>query len=302
VHCQILDAAHPGVVNMSKVNFDAKNEYDMVNNYKQLQSVFDKLKIARNIEVSKLVKGRPLDNLEFLQWIKYYYDTVTGGPPPEGYDGDERRQVSKGAGAIKKPGSSNGRTAPGVSKTASVKTSKPVTTARAASSNASKPSSATSAEMKLLSAENAELKLTVERTEQEREFYFEKLQDIEFLCQRTEFSNKHLAKVVEKILYFTEGKPDVDAIIKECAEGGETVAETAVETATEIVAPEPIEELDPEATTPTFSEATALGASLEKDSFLAETETNDVSMTVASPLCAALEETRAPLSPQQVNI
>ena len=90
VHCQILDAANPGVVNMSKVNVNAKSEYEMVNNYKVLQSVFDKLKITRNIEVNKLIKARPLDNLEFLQWMKYYYDCAAGGVEST-YDGEERR-------------------------------------------------------------------------------------------------------------------------------------------------------------------------------------------------------------------
>lgn len=53
----------------------------------------------------------------------------------------------------------------------------------------------------MLAPQNTELKLKVDTAERERDFYFEKLRDIEILCQAPELQAIPAIRIVEKILY-----------------------------------------------------------------------------------------------------
>lgn len=98
VACQILDLLFPnGLVQMSKVNWGAQAEWEFVQNYKILQLACDRVKCTKRIDVDRLIKGRQQDNLEFLQWLKKFfddnYDAGGGGVP---YDPVQRRALGKG--------------------------------------------------------------------------------------------------------------------------------------------------------------------------------------------------------------
>ncbi|CAI9110231.1 OLC1v1010224C1 [Oldenlandia corymbosa var. corymbosa] len=222
VHCQLMDAAHPGMVPMHKVNFDAKTEYEMIQNYKVLQDVFNKLKITKHIEVSKLVKGRPLDNLEFMQWMKRYCDTANGGSMSS-YNALERREVAKGGKDTSKKSASSHTSA----KSASTATKHAPQTARRNeapivnssnhSAKASRPSSTSGssayseAERVVYEQQITELKLSVDSLEKERDFYFAKLRDIEILCQSPEIENLPVVEAIKRILYAVDDDASVVA-------------------------------------------------------------------------------------------
>jgi hypothetical protein len=57
-------------VPLAKVKFNAKHEYEYVANFKILQAAFDKHGIENAIPVTRLIKCKFQDNLEFLQWLK----------------------------------------------------------------------------------------------------------------------------------------------------------------------------------------------------------------------------------------
>ncbi|KAK8801411.1 hypothetical protein WA171_004554, partial [Blastocystis sp. BT1] len=93
VACQMIDMLFPDVIPMQRVNFAAKDPYEYTKNYKILQTAFLKCNISKNIDVDRLIKGRPQDNLEFMQWLKKFWDQNT---PRSDYNPEERRSMAKG--------------------------------------------------------------------------------------------------------------------------------------------------------------------------------------------------------------
>jgi len=191
---------------MKKVNYDAKLEHDMIKNYKVLQCLFDKRQITKHVDVPKLCRCKPLDNLEFLQWIKRYFDLHYGGHE---YDATGRRGGK--AVAMKENDSAN---KPAAKATSTAKTG-PARVATGASRPTSavtkKPANAEAEkQVAALNEELTSLKLTVAELEKERDFYFGKLRDIEITCQTLPDEKTEVNQVVEeiqKILYSTADEP-----------------------------------------------------------------------------------------------
>lgn len=52
--------------------------------------------IMQSIDVTKLIKAKPLDNIEFMQWLKSYFDRVTASQGVPNYDAAGRRSATKG--------------------------------------------------------------------------------------------------------------------------------------------------------------------------------------------------------------
>eukprot|EP00210_Caulerpa_lentillifera_P009200 g8771.t1 len=100
VYCQTFDAFYINVVPIYRVNFHAKEEYEFVPNYKILQGSFAQLKINRDMNVQKLMRGAPSETLEFLQWM---YKILKKQKIIVNYDPFERRLRSYKGGTDRIP-------------------------------------------------------------------------------------------------------------------------------------------------------------------------------------------------------
>lgn len=84
-----------GDVPLQKVKFTTILEWEYINNFKVLQEAFTKHSIDKAIPVQRLIKLKFQDNLEFLQWMRRFWEGKGGSIP--GYNAVERRS---GAGVI----------------------------------------------------------------------------------------------------------------------------------------------------------------------------------------------------------
>ena len=95
VACQLMDYMFPGSIPMKRVNWEAKSDFQYIENYKILQAAFTKSNVQKQIDVDRLIRAKYQDNLEFCQWLKAFFEHAAPASR-EDYDPLSRRQMGKG--------------------------------------------------------------------------------------------------------------------------------------------------------------------------------------------------------------
>eukprot|EP01137_Pigoraptor_chileana_P032282 Opistho-2@21420 len=198
-YCQLCDVLWPGVAPLKRVKFDAKLEHEYIANFKVLQDILAKKGIDKTIPVDKLVKAKFQDNFEFLQWFKKFFDQHYGG---QEYDPVERRGGGS-AGVTRAPATASSPKS-GIVKAPTRKVAPTRSTGGSGSNGNISGGAPRASAGGDANARVTELKLTVDGLEKERDFYFNKLRDIEVICQQHESDHSPALQSILKILYATE--------------------------------------------------------------------------------------------------
>lgn len=225
-YCQLMDCIVGGVP-MSKVNFKAQTEYDYLQNFKILQASFNKNRITKSIDVERLVKCRLQDNLELLQWFKKFWhenkDIKLAYDPVS-----RRRSLSQQSGGSSTPitmsktrtssGQNNQRSASSNSRLSSISSNgrtsiPPSTPTNSRITQLTKQLSEVTQDLANANDEILEYRILVDSLETERNFYFNKLREIELMIENINqlnedeiksMENFEFLKKVQAILYSTE--------------------------------------------------------------------------------------------------
>ncbi|XP_033123678.1 microtubule-associated protein RP/EB family member 1-like isoform X2 [Anneissia japonica] len=197
-YCQLMDMLFSGTgcVQMKKVKFQAKLEHEYINNWKVLQVSFKKMGVDKVIPVDRLVKAKFQDNFEFIQWFKKFFDANYEGHE---YDAVTARGEKVGQSpAVQKKVATKKTVAP------TGRSKGPQTTLRVSAQTPKASDQAANRKLQEVNREMDELRLTVDGLEKERDFYFNKLRNIEVICQEFDGTDHDGINRILEILYATE--------------------------------------------------------------------------------------------------
>ncbi|KAF9124052.1 hypothetical protein BGX30_001121 [Mortierella sp. GBA39] len=205
-YAQIMDSIY-GDLPMQRVKFATKHEYEYLGNYKVLQTCFTNRKIDKAVPTERLMKCKMQDNLEFLQWLKKYWERNF---PGDHYDAAARR------GAANEPlAAANRSTSSPARRVMNNNGANRSMSGRGSGDHLSAPNrslrgpSPDHSVILALQTELQEERTTVAALEKERDFYFGKLRDIEVLIQQESERNPDTAEIpllkeIQAVLYSTE--------------------------------------------------------------------------------------------------
>lgn len=218
-----MDMLFPGSILLKKVKFRTQLEHEYIQNFKLVQGAYKKVGCDKEIPIGRLVKARFQDNFEFLQWFKKFFDSNYDG---HAYNALEARgNIPMGSGSPASHLSSSSQSFGNPARAAA----KPMARAppmvrpspKPAGSSASPNSAATGGiarptgaarngtlnggKMQELEAKLSQMTISAESLERERDFYYNKLRDIEIICQSCEEEEKTaVIQKINDILYATE--------------------------------------------------------------------------------------------------
>lgn len=216
-YCQLMERIFPNCIGMRRVKMAAKLEHDFMYNLKLFQSAFLKMNFDKTVPIDKLVKGRFQDNFEFLQWFKKFYDmhcndkenTANSGgslavvkPIRKASSATNLKVEISPVGGISSSKKTTPTSAPGANSMRTKSSSTSHLTPR--SSQPSRPISPSSLEV--LTESCNQLKEQISVAKNDKDYYYNKLQQIETLCLECEKKNEHpeWTKKVLGILYETK--------------------------------------------------------------------------------------------------
>ncbi|CAF1074273.1 unnamed protein product [Adineta steineri] len=221
-----------------RVKWTTKLEHEYINNFKVLQEYFKALQVDKIVPVEKLVKGKFQDNFEFVQWFKKFFDAnYTAAHDYDPIAARDGQSLGSGGGKAAAGGGSSGIRAPPASRPvpapvtrAAPPPTRPPVTAKPMQQHQQKISPSVhrpvgnssghhvdthhgshNTESIRLQQEIDNLQEIIQQhaaqitgLEKERDFYYQKLRDVEVICQEPECESlPHTQKILE-ILYATE--------------------------------------------------------------------------------------------------